>query len=267
MRAVKKRILYLFTAAVLSVAVLASSLTAKAADVKIAYDDRGTAYVIPAKSTLDEAMDDGNYLQLDSKLDPKGSDGNGTAFGSGYVWNQYQSELEAAGFNQRSFSYAYEAMLLDRAAQEFDSAGNLTGGTSLELNQFHSYMFLNDSENPRAKEWAEKYKKYKDNGSTEKEDDGPHSSDSSDSGWDAWINPLNVPENYAAQNTIEEGAGILIYILQVFGAFATILGFMGVILSMKQDDPGSKQKALMSLIGGLVLLSFAYILKKLGVIL
>lgn len=265
----KKRILYLFTAAALVVVLLASSLTAKAAEVKMVYDDSGMAYVIPKSSTLEDAKASGNCLTIDYKLSPKTTDQDGNAFGANYIWNSYQAELEGAGFNQRSFSYAYEAILLERASQEFSSDGTLTGASMLEFNQFYAYMFMNDPDNPNANKWAEKYKKYKDDGSTEKKDDGNKhgsSSDKSDEGWDAWINPLEVQENYAAKNTVEHGAGIVIYLCEAFGGLFLIWGFVKFVLAMKDDHPEEKQRAMMMLVTGAFLFSLTALLRAVKII-
>lgn len=95
---------------------------------------------------------------------------------------------------------------------------------------------------------------------------GGESSDVIDSDWDAWINPLNVPENYEAQDTIEEGAGILIYICQIFGAFALLAGFMQILLAMKDDNPDAKIKAMMMLGTGAFLAALSWTFRMLNII-
>lgn len=98
------------------------------------------------------------------------------------------------------------------------------------------------------------------------EPSNPSTSDTEDTDWNSWINPLEVPENYAAKNTVEQGAGILLLVCKWFGGAAVIIGLAMLILAMKDERPEPKEKAIHIFFAGLVLLSIMSILQAMGVI-
>lgn len=74
-----------------------------------------------------------------------------------------------------------------------------------------------------------------------------------------WILPLIVPEDFSAKNAAGQVAGLSIVICQQFGIGILLVGMMQLMLAMKNDDPGSKERALKALVTG-ILLTFIYVM-------
>lgn len=90
--------------------------------------------------------------------------------------------------------------------------------------------------------------------------------DPGDTGGYAWIEKLAVSGGTDAIDSVEYILGILLKVCELFGGTIMLWGIINWIMAMKNEDAGSKQKAIMATITGIILFTFKSILQGAGII-
>lgn len=85
-------------------------------------------------------------------------------------------------------------------------------------------------------------------------------------GSDFEIPDVTINNDMDATNLISKFLGIVIWIAQMVGIFFIIWGAVMLGLALKNDEPESKQKAIMVIVSGIVLFGLLTILKAAGII-
>ena len=85
-------------------------------------------------------------------------------------------------------------------------------------------------------------------------------------GSDFEIPEVTINQDMDATNLISQFLGIVIWIAQMVGIFFIIWGAVMLGLALKNDEPESKQKAIMVIVSGVVLFGLLTILKAAGII-
>jgi hypothetical protein len=80
------------------------------------------------------------------------------------------------------------------------------------------------------------------------------------------IPEVTINQDMDATNLISQFLGIVIWIAQMVGIFFIIWGAVMLGLALKNDEPESKQKAIMVIVSGVVLFGLLTILKAAGII-
>lgn len=87
-----------------------------------------------------------------------------------------------------------------------------------------------------------------------------------DGGGLSWVEKLSVAGSTDATDTVEYILGILITVCKLFGGAILLWGIVCWVMAMKNEDAGSKQKALMATLTGVILFTIKSILQGAGVI-
>lgn len=86
------------------------------------------------------------------------------------------------------------------------------------------------------------------------------------SGGYAWVEKLAVNGGTDAIDSVEYILGVLLKVCELFGGVIMLWGIINWVMAMKNEDAGSKQKAIMATITGIILFTFKSILQGAGII-
>lgn len=90
--------------------------------------------------------------------------------------------------------------------------------------------------------------------------------DHADEEWKEFIEPFEVPDSADANDALSKLLGVLIWICRAFGGCIFLWGCFLLFASFKREDSDSKQRALMPIVVGSILIGFQAILSTLQVI-
>lgn len=86
------------------------------------------------------------------------------------------------------------------------------------------------------------------------------------SGGLGWVVKFSVPAAQDAVNTVGYILGVLLKVCEYIGSAVLLWGIINWVMATKNEDAGSKQKAIMATLTGIILFTLRSILTSAGVI-